>query len=67
MKHTVHVFTKTQHCWQHYATHPHCQPFFPISAFFVQIQNILVANHIEVFTSHLAVRTVKSLPHAALE
>jgi len=27
-----HMFANMQQCWQHYITHPHCQPVGPISA-----------------------------------
>jgi hypothetical protein len=34
IKHNPHIFADIQHCWQHYISHPHCQPVFPIRAFF---------------------------------
>jgi hypothetical protein len=32
-EHEAHIFDNMQHCLQHYITHPHHQPVFPVSAF----------------------------------
>lgn len=50
--HKPHILANIQHCWQHSATHHHCQPVFPFQIFYLSAKNIcctlIVKFHLEV-------------------
>jgi hypothetical protein len=59
MKRKSHIFANMQHCWQHYITHPRCQPAFPIAATLLKYKKYWW--YLEILEFHLVVRQRKNL------